>query len=140
MFNPFTFNTMRSLHGHNYHYEQCIKEFLDGVLTPKIVVNTVPRKDLMILLPCLAKLSLQISLKIYHAMENKLPYCNLQILFQIKCKLIIFSHLKIKFLFTYVPALFIKISVVAAVPTTVVELRAILKSECVSNLEFHVLL
>ena len=140
MFNPFTFFTMPSVKGHNCHYQQSIKEFLDRVLTPKIVVNTVPKKGLMILLPCLAKLSLQIRTRVNHAMENKLPYCNLQILFQIKCKLIIFSHLKIKFLFTYVPALFIKISVVAAVPTTVVELRAILKSECANKLEFLLLL
>ena len=69
-------------------------------------------------------------------MENKLPYCNLQILFQTKYKLIIFSHLKIKFLFSYIPELFIKLSLMAAVLPTMVELSAILKSKCANDLEF----
>ena len=37
---------------------KCIKELLDRVLTRKIVVSTVPKKDLMIVLPYLGKLSL----------------------------------------------------------------------------------
>ena len=32
-----------------------IKEFLDRVLTRKVVVSTVPKKDLMIVLPYLGK-------------------------------------------------------------------------------------
>ena len=94
----------------------------------------------MIVLPCLAKLSLQTRTKINHVMEYKLPCSNLQTLFQTKCKLIIFSHLKIKFLFSYVPALFIKLRVVAAVLNTMLELSAILNSEYESNLEFLLLL
>ena len=52
----------------------------------------------MIVLPSLGKLSLQLGIRINCVMENKLPYCNIQIIFQTKRKLIIFSHLKIKFL------------------------------------------
>ena len=33
--------------------DKCIKEFLDRVLTPKIVISPVPKKDLMIVLPYL---------------------------------------------------------------------------------------
>ena len=33
--------------------DKCIKNFLDKVLTPKVVVNTVPKKDLMIVPPYL---------------------------------------------------------------------------------------
>ena len=38
--------------------DKCIKKFLDKVLTQKVVVRTVPKKDLMIVLPYLGKLSL----------------------------------------------------------------------------------
>ena len=70
--------------------DKCLKEFLDRVLTRKVVVSTVPKKDLMIVLPYLGKLSLQIRSRINRAMRNKLPHCNLRIVFQTKCKLINF--------------------------------------------------
>ena len=41
-----------------------ITEFSDRVLTPKIVVSVVPKKDLMIVLPYLRKLSLQTPIRI----------------------------------------------------------------------------
>ena len=44
--------------------DKCIKEFLDRALTRKVVVSTVPKKDLMIVLPYLGKLSLQIRTRI----------------------------------------------------------------------------
>ena len=42
------------------------------VLTPKIVINTVPKNDLMIVLPYLGKLTLQIRTMINCEMTNKL--------------------------------------------------------------------
>ena len=42
------------------------------------------------------KLSLQIRTRINHVIKNKLPYCNLQIVFQIKCRLIHFLAFKDK--------------------------------------------
>ena len=53
-----------------------IKNFLDKVLTQKVVVSTVPKKDLMIVLPYLGKLSLQIRTRINGVMKSKLPHCN----------------------------------------------------------------
>ena len=67
--------------------DKCIKEFLDKILTPKPVVSTVPKKDLMIVLPYLGKLSLQIRTRIHRIMKNKLPYCNVRFVFQTKCKI-----------------------------------------------------
>ena len=67
--------------------DKCIKEFLDRVLTRKVVVSTVPKKDLMIVLPYLVKLSFQIRTRINRVKRNKLPHCNLRIVFQTKCKL-----------------------------------------------------
>ena len=66
---------------------KCIKEFLDKILTPKPVVSTVPKKDLIIALPYLGKLSLQIRTRINRIMKNKLPHCNAQFVFQTKCKI-----------------------------------------------------
>ena len=97
------------------------------------IVNTVPKKDLVILLPYLGELLLQICTRINCVMKNRPLYCNLQYLFQNNCKLIIFSHLKIKFLFSNVLALFIKSSVVATLLPIMEELSAILKSGCASK-------
>ena len=69
----------------------------------KAVVSTVPKKDLMIVLPYLGKVSLQIRTRINRVMKNKLPHCNFQIVFQSECKLINFFTFKDKipiFLFT----------------------------------------
>ena len=76
--------------------DKCIKKFLDRVLTQKVVVTTVPKKDLMIILPYLGKLSLQIRTRINGAMKNKLPHSNFRIVFQSKCKLINFFTFKDK--------------------------------------------
>ena len=74
----------------------CIKEFLNKVLTPKIIVSTVPKKDLMIVLPYLGKSLLQIRTRIDRVMKNKLSYCNFQLVFQTKCKLFNFFTFKDK--------------------------------------------
>ena len=76
--------------------DKCIKKVLDRVLTQKVVVGTVPKKDLMIVLPYLGKLSLQIYTRINSAMKNKLFHCNFRIVFQCKCKLINFFKFKDK--------------------------------------------
>ena len=56
------------------------------------MLSTVPKKDLLILLPYLGKLSLQICTRINRIMKSELSYCNFQVAFQAKCKLINFSH------------------------------------------------
>ena len=67
--------------------DKCIKESLDKILTPKPVVSTVPKKNLVIGLPYLGMLSLQLRTKINRIMKNKLPYCNIRFVFQTKCKI-----------------------------------------------------
>ena len=69
---------------------------LDRVLTQKVVVSTVPKKDLMIVLPYLGKLSLQICTRINPVMKNKFPHCNFRIVSQSKYKLIDFFTFKDK--------------------------------------------
>ena len=76
--------------------DKCIKEFLDKILTPKPVVSTVPKKELIIIVPYLGKLSLQIGTRINRIMKSKLRYCNVQFVFQTKCKISIFFTFKDK--------------------------------------------
>ena len=76
--------------------DKCIKEFLDKTLIPKPVVSTVPKKDLIIALPYLGKLSFQIRTRINRIMKNKLSYCNVQFVFQTKSKISNFCTFKYK--------------------------------------------
>ena len=87
---------------------KCIKEFLDRVLTSKIVVSSVLKKDLIIVLPYLGKLSFQIRTRIDCVMKNELIYFNFRNVFQSESKMTNFSHAKRKYLFSYVLALVIK--------------------------------
>ena len=47
----------------------------------------MPKKDLVIALPYLGKLSFQIGTRINRVMKNKLPYCNTPFVLQTKCKI-----------------------------------------------------
>ena len=76
--------------------DKYIKEFLDKILVPKLVVSKVPKKNLVIALPYLGKLSLQIHTRINHIMKNKLLCCNIQFVFQTKCKISNFFTFKDK--------------------------------------------
>ena len=87
------------LYKHSYprdFVDKCVKKFLERVLTQKVVVSTVPKKDLMVVLPHLGKLSLQIRTRINRVIKNKLPHCSFRIVFQIKCRLITFFTFKDK--------------------------------------------
>ena len=63
---------------------------------PKIVVSTVPKKDLIIVLTYLDKLSPQIHTKINRIKKNNFLYRNLRIVLQTKWKLIHFFKFKNK--------------------------------------------
>ena len=76
--------------------DKCIKEFLDKILAPKPAVSTVPKKNLVIGLPYLGKLSLQIRTRINRIMKNKLPYCNIRFVFQTMSKISNFFTFKDK--------------------------------------------
>ena len=69
---------------------------LDKILAPKPVVSSVPKKDLLIALPYLGKLSLQIRARINCIMKTKLPYYNIRFVSQTKCKINKFFTLKDK--------------------------------------------
>ena len=100
------------------------------------MLNTVPKKNLVIALHYLGKLSLQIRTRIKRIMKNKLPYCNIRFVFQTSARLVTFLHLKTKFHRSYVLALFTNFSVVAAMLPIMAKLSVILKSECANTWEF----
>ena len=58
---------------------KCIKEFLDKILVHKTVVSVVPKKELVIALTDLGKLSLQVRTRINRKRKNKLPYFQLTV-------------------------------------------------------------
>ena len=62
--------------------DKCIKELSDKNGSKYSVW-----KDLVITLPYLRKLSHQIRERANRIMKNKLPYCNIQFVFQTKCKI-----------------------------------------------------
>ena len=97
-----------------------IKEFLDKILAPKPVVSTVPKKNLVIALPYLGKLSLQIS----------------NLFSRLSARLVTFLHLKTKFHRSYVLTLFTNFSIVAAMLPIMAKPSVILMLECVNTWEF----
>ena len=56
------------------------------MVAPKTIACTVPKKDLVIALPYLAKLSLQVPTRINRLMKNELAYCKIRVFFQAKRK------------------------------------------------------
>ena len=117
-------------------FDKCIKEFLDKILAPKPVVSTVPKKDLVIALPYLGKLSLQICTKINRMMKNKLLHCNIRIAFQTKCKISNLFTFKDKIPSFLHSGIVYNFSVVAAMLPIMAKLSVILRSECLNTWEF----
>ena len=65
----------------------CIKSFLDKLYVPKRVLHTVPKKELLIILPYLGKHSINIKSRLYSCISKALPYCQLKINFQSRVRL-----------------------------------------------------
>ena len=137
-------NTLKSIWYKNSYprdlANKCIKEFLDRIITPKIVVSAVSKKDLMIAPPHLGKCSLQIRTRISRVMKNKLPYCKFRIVFQTKCKLINFFTFKDKVPVFLHCGIVYKSKSGGRNATYYGKLSSTLKSEYVNTLEFLLLL
>ena len=116
--------------------DECIKEFLNRVLKWKVVVSTMPKKDLMIVLPYSGKLSLQSRTRINSAMKNKLSHCNFRIVFQTKFNLMNFFKFKDKVPIFLRSRIVYKFKCGGCNATYMAKLSAIIKSECVNTLEF----
>ena len=65
-----------------YFIDNCIRKFLDKIFQPKPIKHNVPKKEILLVLPFLGKISLQIRTKISRIIDRKLPHCNVRIVFR----------------------------------------------------------
>ena len=62
--------------------DQCIKKFLDKLYVPKQIVLTVPKRELLVVLPFLGTFSLNLRKRLYKSVSKSLPQCNIKVIFQ----------------------------------------------------------
>ena len=67
--------------------DQCIKKFFDKLYVPKQIVPTVPKKELLVVLPYLGTFSLNLRKLLYQSVSNSLPQSNIKVIFQSKNRL-----------------------------------------------------
>ena len=67
--------------------DQCIKKFLDKLNVAKQIVPTVPKRELIVNLPFLGKLSLNLGKCLYKSVSRLLPQCKIKVIFQSKNQL-----------------------------------------------------
>ena len=67
--------------------DETIKKFLDKIFTNRVKILTVPKKDIIIILPFLGKMSLEIRNKINHLIRSNTPYCRARVIFRSNCRL-----------------------------------------------------
>ena len=67
--------------------DQCIKKFLDKLYVPKQIVLTVPKRELLVVLPFLGTFSLNLRKRLYKSVSKSLPQCNIKVIFQSKNRL-----------------------------------------------------
>ena len=73
---------------------QCIKKFLDKLNVPKQIVPTVPKRELLVVLPYLETFSLNLRKCLYKQVSKSLPQCNVKVIFQSKNRLSSFYKFK----------------------------------------------
>ena len=74
--------------------DQCIKKFFDKFYVPKQIVPTVPKKELLVVLPYLGTFSLNLRKRLYKSVSKSLPQCNIKVIFQSKNRLSSFFKFK----------------------------------------------
>ena len=62
--------------------DNCIKNFLNKRLTEKPVTLTAKKKDLVIVLPFLGKLSLDLRIRLKNSISKSLPFCKIRVIFK----------------------------------------------------------
>ena len=64
--------------------DQCVKKFLDKLYFPKQIVPTVPKGELLVVLPYLGTFSLNLRKRLYKSVSKSLPQCKIKVIFQFK--------------------------------------------------------
>ena len=82
---------LRSIFKCNYYpvniIDQCMKIFLDKLYVPKQIVPTVPKRELLVVLPYLGTFYLNLRKCLYKLVSKSLPQCNIKVHFQSKNRL-----------------------------------------------------
>ena len=76
--------------------DSCIKNFLNKRLTEKPVTLTTEKKDLVIVLPFLGKLSLDLRTRLRNSISKNLPFCKIRVIFKSSTRISNFFQLKDK--------------------------------------------
>ena len=74
--------------------DQCIKKFWDKLYVLKQIVPTVPKRELVVVLPYLVIFSLNLRKYLYKSYSKSLPQCNIKVIFQSKNRLSSFFKFK----------------------------------------------
>ena len=74
--------------------DQCVKKFLDKLYVPKQILPTVPKKELLVVLPYLGANSLSLRKGLHKSVSKSLPQCNIKVIFQSKNRLSSFFKFK----------------------------------------------
>ena len=64
--------------------DQCIQTFLNKIYVLKRILITVPKKDVLIVLPFLGQFSLNLKSRLYNCFNKTLLQCNIKVIFQSK--------------------------------------------------------
>ena len=64
--------------------DQCIKKFLDKLFVPKQILPTVPKKELLVVLPYLGTFCLDLRNRFYKSFSKSLSQCSVKVIFQSK--------------------------------------------------------
>ena len=67
--------------------DQCVKTFLNKIYVPKRILITVPKKDVLVVLPFLGQFSLNVRSRLYNCFNKTQPQCNIKVIFQSKDRL-----------------------------------------------------
>ena len=70
------------------------KQFLNKLFVQRDLNFTVPKRELICVLPYLGKASLDLRTKLRRTIERNLPFCKLKIIFRSKCRLNTLFHFK----------------------------------------------
>ena len=83
----------RNSYSHNLE-SNFIKKLLNNLFVERDLNFTVPRRELVCVLPYLGKASLDLGTKLRWTIERNLPFCKLKIIFRSKCRLNTLFHFK----------------------------------------------
>ena len=96
--------------------DSCIKKVLNKRHTVEPVTLTAEKKDLVIVLPFLGKLSLDLRTRLRNSISKNLPFCKIRVIFKSSTRISNFSSSKIKCPIACALTVFTNFCVVDAMP------------------------